>query len=817
MEHESLQNVLAAAFRRAIGRVAGVPEEEVDPAVRPATDPRFGDFQCNAALQLGRTLKAKPREVAERIKAAVEPELAGVIEPLEIAGPGFLNIRFSAEYLARRLSAVEAPGVGAPEAGAPEPGAREPGAPESGAPNLSTPDLGAPAAPSRRRVEAEAAPSHVPTFPPSHLSTSRPSHAAAAAWPITDRVGVAPVARPQRVVVDYSQPNIAKQMHVGHLRSTIIGDTLARVLTFMGHDVIRQNHIGDWGTQFGMLIRWYRERPLPTPQTHADVLEAIEQDYKAANARFEREPEFAAEARRAVAELQGGDPAALHVWEQIRDVSLAAVQEIYDRLGVLLTPEDVRGESFYNRWLPEVVAEMRRRLPPDGDGGAWPGIRAEVREDQGAVCVFLYNDQGEPLFARRDGGVLPVIIQKSDGAYNYETTDLAGLRYRIGTLKASRILYVVDAGQSPHFEQVFAGARAAGYIPADVEVVHVKFGMVLGEGGKRIKTREGGTIKLRELLEEAQQRARELLEERERGSERARDQGEEPADWQTGSGTTRATGVAIAGGEAELDGAAKRWVSETFGIPFDNVDLGQPILAQSDSLDVIESVMLVEDLDLDRDALGQLTFREIFERAREAGLVAGMRATPEQRGKRAALEDVHRWRIARTLGIASIKYADLRNDRTTNYVFEWDKMISFQGNTAPYLLYAYARIRSIYRKAAERFGAEHAGEMAPGSVPAAYAPDVALRLGEPAERALGLRLARLRDTLDTVAADLAPHTLCAYLYDLAADFMRFYETCPVLAAPDHATRLSRMRLCDLTARTLKLGLALLGIEVLERM
>ncbi len=646
--HDSIGAQLTAALAGAIAELTGRAAETADAAVRPAGDPKFGDYQCNAAMGLAKALGMKPREVAERIRALAEPRLAGMVEPLAIAGPGFINIRLTGEFLARHLREIPAP----------------PELPPAGEPAL--------------------APGGGP-----------------AAWPIVDRVGIRPVAQPQRVVIDYSQPNIAKQMHVGHLRSTIIGDALARVLAFLGHDTIRQNHIGDWGTQFGMLIRWYREHPLPTPQSHADVLEAAEADYKAANERFEQDAEFAAEARRAVTALQGGDADARRVWEQIRTLSLAAVHELYDRLGVLLGPEDVCGESFYNPWLAETVAELRQRLKPGGDGGVLAGVRAEVRDDAGAVCVFMYKADGTPLFATREGNPLPMIIQKADGGYNYETTDLAGLRYRIRALGARRILYVVDMAQGPHFDMVFTAARAAGLIPAEVEVTHVKFGMVLGADGKRIKTRAGRSIKLRELLDEAEVRARTLLEERDRGIEASRDQGE----------------------------------------------------------------------------------------------VRGPTLTADEKQ-----------RIAPRVGIAAVKYADLRTDRNSNYVFDWDKMISLQGNTAPYMMYAYARIRSIYRKAAERYGA-----------PEVYAADVALRIEHPAERALALRLARLPEAIEAVASELLPHILCGYLYDLAAEFMRFYESCPVLQAADEASRLSRMRLCDLTARTLRLGLALLGIEVIERM
>lgn len=644
MKHDSLQNLLASRFAAAIAEVAGTDPGETDPVLRPAGDPKFGDYQCNAAMPLAKPLRSKPREVAQRIVEAVDPALVDVVDSLEIAGPGFINIRLKDGFLARYLGDIPCP-------------------------------------PGKEGVDA-------------------------------DRLGMPPVESPQRVIVEYSQPNVAKQMHVGHLRSTIIGDVFARVLAFEGHEVIRQNHIGDWGTQFGMLIHWYRDHPLPTTATHTDVLEAIEQDYKAANERFKTDPEFATAARQAVTELQSGDAEAHRLWEQICTVSLEAIDQIYTRLGVLLRPEDVRGESFYNPQLPDVISELQEKLPAEpldhtaGVGRPGPtGRRAAVRRDQGAVCVFMYDEQGEPAFKGSDGEILPMIIQKSDGAYLYATTDLAAIRYRLHALEfssgrgAERVIYVTDARQKLHFEMWLHAARAAGWVSPDHRVEHVTFGSVLGSDRKPLKTREGGTIKLRALLDEAERRARELIESREQ--------------------------------------------------------------------------------DVDADAPG----------------AGGEALTAEQKQE-----------VARRVGIASIKYADLRNDRNADYVFTWEKMISFQGNTAPYMMYAYARIRSIYRKAAERFGS-----------PEVYGDEVEIQLGEPSERALALRLARLREAIDAVASDLHPHTLCTYLYELATDFMRFYESCSVLQAADDATRLSRMRLCDLTARTLKLGLGLLGIEVLERM
>jgi arginyl-tRNA synthetase len=652
MHHDSLQDLLAQRFATAIAQVAGTPAEQTDPALRPAGDPKFGDYQCNAAMALARPLKAKPCDVAQRIKDAVEPLLADIAEPLEIAGPGFLNIRLKDDFLAQYLGEIPAPPTGSE-------GSREQGIK-------------------------------------------------------VDRVGLPPVARPRRVVVEYSQPNIAKQMHVGHLRGTILGDVFARVLAFEGHEVIRQNHIGDWGTQFGMLIRWYREHPLPTPQTHADVLEAIEDDYKAANERFEHDEQFATEARLAVGELQSGDPQARRVWEQLCAESWRAFTEIYERLGVLLTPADVRGESFYNDRLEPVIEELRKKFGAEGTPATaqeqWHtgGGRAEVREDQGALVVYLYDEHGEPLFKNPDGQILGMIVQKSDGAYLYATTDLAAIRFRLKELQfssgvgAQRVIYVTDARQRLHFQMFFAAARAAGWIGLDVRVEHVTFGSVLGPDRKPLKTREGKSVKLRELLDEAERRAYELLEKRDEDTEARRHEGED---------------------------------------------------------------------------------------------VAAVQFTADE--KRA---------IARRVGIAAVKYADLCRDRNGDYVFNWDTMLALQGNTAPYMMYAYARIRSIYRKAAERFGA-----------PDVYAPHVRLAIAHPTERALALRLARLREAIDDVATNLTPHTLCSYLYELAADFMRFYESCPVLAAPDEAARLARTRLCDLTARALKLALGLLGIEVIERM
>jgi len=659
MKHDSLINILRERFAAAVAQVAGTEPGAIDPVIRPAGDPKFGDYQCNVAMSLAKQLKSKPRDIAQRIVEAVD--LAGVAEPPEIAGPGFINVRLSDAFLTAYLGEVPAP----PRS---EPGASATGRSE-------------PEAPARAKDATGYKP--VPH--------------------VTDRLGMPPVERPRKVVIDYSSPNIAKQPYVGHLRSTIIGDVFARVLMFEGHEVIRQNHVGDWGTQFGMLIAYYADRAMPSPETHDDVLDAIEDDYRVAQERFNSDPAFGEAARAAVAKLQGGDPDALRTWEQLCAVSRGAFQRIYRRLNVLLEDSDVCGESFYNDRLASVVAELREKLTVRNKTASADRPYAELRQDAGAQCVFLYDEKHEPQFRKPNGEELPMIIQKSDGAFLYATTDLAAIRYRIQELGADRLIYVTDARQKLHFETLFAAARAIGWAGPETTLEHATFGSVLGDDRKPLKTREGENVRLRELLDEAERRARELL-------------------------------------DARSDEATER------------------------------------------------------------------RSGEGEQGTAPSFTEDEKREIARRVGIASVKYADLRNDRVSDYVFNWDKMLAMQGNTAPYMMYAYARIRSIYRKAAERFGE-----------PDVHAEGVTIALGDPAERALALKLGRLRETIDAVAADLAPHVLCTYLYELASDFMRFYESCPVLKASDEASRLSRMRLCDLTARALRLGLGLLGIETIERM
>ncbi|MEP0846748.1 MAG: arginine--tRNA ligase [Phycisphaerae bacterium] len=656
MTHNSLLNLLRGRFAAAIAKLAGDDPSSVDPQLRAAGEPRFGDYQCNAAMALAKLLGAKPRDVAQQIVAAVDLAEDGVsvVEPLEIAGPGFINIRLSNAFLGRYLCEIPAPPAASPTA----------------------PPTADGAAPDR----------------------SEQRGALRTGWQasLADRLGMPPVSRPQRIVLDYSSPNIAKQMHVGHLRGTILGDCLARTLEFVGHTVIRQNHVGDWGTQFGKLIAWYTEHPVPAGDDSDAVLDAIEADYRAANKRFDADPAFAAAARQAVGRLQGGDAAAREIWQRLYAQSQRAFNEVYARLGATLTDADIRGESFYNDRLAATVDELRRRFSPRGGAEAQTGPRMEVREDQGALCVFLYDTTGQPCFRNAEGGEFPIMIQKSDGAFLYASTDLAAVRYRVQELKADRVIYVIGNEQSRHLQMLFMAARLAGWAPERVRLEHAGHGLVLGPDGKKLTGRHGGSVHLRALLDEAVERARALMEEIDR-----RREGDETA---------------------------------------------------------------------------------------------------------ATLDDEERRRVAACVGIGAVKYADLSHDRNTDYRFDWDKLLALKGNTAPYMLYAYARIRSIYRRAAER-----AGTIEP------YGREAALELGEPAERALALRLARFRETIEVVAADLTPNVLCGYLYELAGDFMRFYEACPVLAAPDESTRLARMRMCDLSARTLKLGLGLLGIETVERM
>lgn len=471
------------------------------------------------------------------------------------------------------------------------------------------------------------------------------------------RLGV-PDCAPQRIIVEFSSPNIAKELHVGHLRSTIIGDALARLFEFLGHDVLRLSHVGDWGTQFGMLIAYLREH-------HADVLvgkkaadlPTLMAWYRSSKELFDADPEFKKRAQLAVVKLQGGDEAALAAWKMICDISRKGYQEIYDLLDIELTE---RGESFYNPFLPVVVADLEKR-----------GL---ITISDGAKCIYLEGFEG------RDGKPLPVIIQKSDGGYNYASTDMAALRQRIEEERADRIIYVVDAGQSLHFQMIFKAAEKAGYLNLQkTHADHVAFGVVLGPDGKKFKTRSGQTEKLIDLLLEATVHARKILQER----------------------------------------------------------------------------------------LPDATDAELTE-------------------------------MAQILGIDAVKYADLSCHRIKDYLFSYERMLRFEGNTAAFLLYAYVRIQSIKRKVGK-------------DISAITAP---ISLDHPTEIVLGLHLRQFGEALDMMARDLIPHRLAEYLYILAEKFHAFFRDCQVVGDPQEE---SRLLLCEITGRILKQGLEILGLKTLERM
>jgi len=463
------------------------------------------------------------------------------------------------------------------------------------------------------------------------------------------RLGIGTRENPIKVVVDYSGPNMAKQMHVGHLRSTIIGDTLANLLDFLGDEVIRQNHIGDWGTQFGMLIAYLEEMG----EDGSGSLKDLEQFYKDAKARFDADVAFADKAREYVVKIQSGDAHCLTLWKKFIDISLGHCEEVYEKLDVKLTRDDVRAESFYNESLAKVLTDLDKA--------------GMLTESDGAQCVFLEGDE------------IPVIVQKGDGGYLYATTDLAALYYRANVLGAKRISYVVDARQGGHFKQVFRVAKEAGFVPEDVRLEHIAFGTMMDKSGKPFKTRDGGTVKLIDLLDEAVVRAKEAI-----------------------------------------------------------------------------------------------TAKDAY--------------SPEE------LE-----RIARIVGIGAVKYADLAINRESNYIFDWDKMLSFEGNTSLYMQYAYARIQSIFRK----YGKELDGEII---------------IGDELEHRLAVMLLRFEDVLARAAEDAAPNQITSYLYDLVTLFMRFYERNPILKeGVDDKTKHSRLLLADLTAKTIKQGLDILGIQVVDKL
>ncbi|EBI9386498.1 arginine--tRNA ligase [Salmonella enterica] len=476
----------------------------------------------------------------------------------------------------------------------------------------------------------------------------------------SDRLGVSQPTR-QTIVVDYSAPNVAKEMHVGHLRSTIIGDAAVRTLEFLGHHVIRANHVGDWGTQFGMLIAWLEKQQQENAGDMA--LADLEGFYRDAKKHYDEDEAFAERARNYVVKLQSGDTYFREMWRKLVDITMTQNQITYDRLNVTLTRDDVMGESLYNPMLPGIVADLKAK-----------GLAVE---SEGATVVFLDE------FKNKEGDPMGVIIQKKDGGYLYTTTDIACAKYRYETLHADRVLYYIDSRQHQHLMQAWTIVRKAGYVPDSVPLEHHMFGMMLGKDGKPFKTRAGGTVKLADLLDEALERARRLVAEK---------NPDMPAD--------------------ELE------------------------------------------------------------------------------------------KLANAVGIGAVKYADLSKNRTTDYIFDWDNMLAFEGNTAPYMQYAYTRVLSVFRKA-------DIDEQALASAP--------VIISEDREAQLAARLLQFEETLTVVAREGMPHVMCAYLYDVAGLFSGFYEHCPILSAENDAVRNSRLKLAQLTAKTLKLGLDTLGIETVERM
>lgn len=570
---------LETVVREAVVAALGEEYADVDPAVRRSDR---ADFQADLALGLARRTKKAPRAVAEAILAKIDVAGSDLLEKVEIAGPGFLNVTLRAAWLS------EAAG----------------------------------------RTTADA------------------------------RLGVPVAETKDTVVIDYSAPNVAKEMHVGHLRSTVIGDALARLLTFRGHEVVRQNHLGDWGTPFGMLIEHLAD--LGAEQAEKDLaVGELSAFYKAARAKFDADPELAERSRRRVVMLQSGDEKTLEAWRVLVALSKRYFDSVYAKLDVTMRPEDACGESFYNPKLAPLAEELER------SGGA--------TISDGALCLFPKG------YTNKEGQPLPLIVRKSDGGFGYATTDLAAIRYRLDELHATRILYVVGAPQTQHLGMVVAAAKELGWLTAPKRAEHVAFGSVLGTDKRMFKTRSGETVRLVDLIDAAIERATAVLAEK------------------------------------------------------------------------------APDLD-------QKTRDE----------------------------------VAHIVGIGSIKYADLSSDRVKDYVFDLERMVAFDGNTAGYAQYAYARIQSIFRKAGE------GAEVRPIVVEA------------PEERTLVLALLAFRGVVQAVEDTLEPHKLAGYVNGLAMAFTSFYDKCPVLKS-EGATRASRLALAELTAKTIAKGLELLGISVPNQM
>ncbi|WP_260259459.1 arginine--tRNA ligase [Vibrio intestinalis] len=577
MNIQALINDKVSQALEAAGAPAGSPA-----AVRQSAKPQFGDYQANGVMGVAKKLGTNPREFAQKVLDVLD--LEGIASKTEIAGPGFINIFLSEEFLAKQAEAA-----------------------------LADARLG---------VTAE---------------------------------------EQKTIVADYSAPNVAKEMHVGHLRSTIIGDAVVRTLEFLGHKVVRANHIGDWGTQFGMLIA-NLERVQQESGEVSMELSDLEAFYRESKKFYDEDEEFAAKARNYVVKLQGGDEYCAEMWKKLVDVTMVQNQRNYDRLNVSLTRDDVMGESMYNDMLPPIVADLKEK-----------GI---AQEDDGAQVVFLEE------YKNKDGEAMGVIIQKRDGGFLYTTTDIACAKYRYETLGADRVLYFIDSRQHQHLMQAWSIVRKAGYVPEEVTLEHHAFGMMLGKDGRPFKTRAGGTVRLADLLDEAEERAIKLIESK-------------------------------------------------------NPDLAA-----------------------------------------------------EEKAK-----------IATTVAMAAVKYADLSKHRTTDYIFDWDNMLAFEGNTAPYMQYAYTRVASIFAKAGISMD-NLAGE---------------IKVTDEKEKALIAKLLQFEEAVQSVAREGQPHIMCSYLFELAGQFSSFYEACPILNNEDEGVKQSRLKLAALTAKTIQQGLSLLGIDTLERM
>ncbi|MFA0440689.1 arginine--tRNA ligase [Vibrio sp. 10N.286.49.C2] len=577
MNIQALINDKVSQALEAAGAPAGSPA-----AVRQSAKPQFGDYQANGVMGVAKKLGSNPREFAQKVLDVLD--LDGIASKTEIAGPGFINIFLSEEFLAK---------------------------------------------------SAEAA-----------LADSR--------------LGVA-AQEQQNIVADYSAPNVAKEMHVGHLRSTIIGDAVVRTLEFLGHNVIRANHIGDWGTQFGMLIA-NLERVQKESGEVSMELSDLEAFYRESKKLYDEDEAFAARARGYVVKLQSGDEFCAQMWKKLVDVTMVQNQLNYDRLNVSLTRDDVMGESMYNDMLPGIVKDLQEQ-----------GLAVE---SDGAQVVYLNE------YKNKDGEPMGVIIQKRDGGFLYTTTDIACAKYRYEQLNADRVLYFIDSRQHQHLQQAWTIVRKAGYVPESTTLEHHAFGMMLGKDGRPFKTRAGGTVRLADLLDEAIERAGALIESK----------------------------------------------------------------------------------------------------------------NPE-------LESAEKANIANTVAMAAVKYADLSKHRTTDYVFDWDNMLAFEGNTAPYMQYAYTRVASVFAKAGVSMD-ELQGD---------------ILITDEKEKALVAKLMQFEEAVQSVAKEGQPHIMCSYLFELAGQFSSFYEACPILSAADEATKQSRLKLAALTAKTIKQGLDLLGIETLDRM